>query len=207
MSVHEGYTAWAATYDTDRNLTRDLDQTITQQLLGATQYAAILELGCGTGKNTAFLSQLGAHVHALDLTAAMIAQAQTKVTASNVTWTVADFTQPWPCADGSVDLVVANLVLEHLADLPFIFAEAFRCLMAGGRFFVSELHPFKQYVGAKASFQRADSRIEIPAFVHHISEFLAAAAAAGLTLMRLDEWWHAEDEATPPRLVPFVFGK
>ena len=207
MSVHEAYTNWAATYDTDRNLTRDLDQTVTKQLLGDTKCAAILELGCGTGKNTAFLAQIGAHVHALDFTAAMIAQAQTKVTASNVTFTVADLTQPWPCADGSVDLVVANLVLEHLADLTWVFAEACRCLMAGGRFFVCELHPFKQYLGAKATFQRADSRIEIPAFVHHISEFLAAAAAAGLTLMRLDEWWHAEDAATPPRLVSFVFGK
>ncbi len=36
--------------------------------------------------------------------------------------------------------------------------------------------------------------IEIQAFVHHVSDFLAAAAFGGLSLEGLKEWWHADIE-------------
>src|SRR5262249_3311540 len=152
----------------------------------------ILELGCGTGKNTSFLAQIGRRVHALDFSEAMIRQAQAKAPGANVAFTVADLTAPWPRATEPVDLVVANLVLEHIADLDHIFAEAWRCLVDGGRFFVSELHPCKQYLGGQARFQQEAGQVAISAFTHHISAFLDAAAARGFTLASLKEWWHAE---------------
>ncbi len=210
MDIRAAYSAWATTYDTDRNLTRDLDAVVTHELLASLRSGTILEIGCGTGKNTAFLAQDGAHVLALDFSEGMLAQARTKLPAAlaaNVTFTVADLTRRWPCADGSVDLVVCNLVLEHIADLASVFGEAARCLRAGGTFFVCELHPFRQYGGSKAAFQRGDTRTEIPAFVHHLSAFLDAAAGAGLMLTRLREWWHPEDRQTPPRVVSFLFAK
>ena len=207
MGVREAYEQWAATYDSDRNLTRDLDQEITRRTLAGTRCASILELGCGTGKSTAFLVQLGAHVHALDFSDAMLAQARAKLPGADVTFTVADLTEPWPCADRSADLIVCNLVLEHIADLRFIFAEAFRCLEQGGRMFVSELHPFKQYLGGQAVFQREEGPVSILAHVHHISDFLDAAAHAGLRLAELREWWHADDRNAPPRIVSFLFQK
>ena len=211
MSVRAAYDNWAATYDTDRNLTRDLDQVVTRRILADRHAATILELGCGTGKNTVFLAQIAGRVVALDFTEGMIAQARIKLTeqgARNVQFSIADLTQPLPCAGDQVDLAVCNLVLEHIADLAPVFAEAYRVLADGGRFFVCELHPFKQYIGGKANFQRGDQQIEIPAFVHHISAFLRSAESAGFTLKRLDEWWHDDDPPTgTPRLVSFLFQK
>ena len=207
MSVRDAYNTWAASYDSDRNLTRDLDQQVTRATLGGLQPGAILELGCGTGKNTAFLAQMGVPVHALDFSEGMLQQARAKVPQAHVTFTVADLAALWPCANQAVDLVVCNLVLEHIADLAHIFAEAARCLRPSGHFFISELHPFKQYLGSKAVFQQDQETVTIPAFVHHISEFCAGAAAMGFTLSRLQEWWHSEDEQTPPRLVSFLFEK
>ncbi|HEX6290524.1 MAG TPA: class I SAM-dependent methyltransferase [Herpetosiphonaceae bacterium] len=205
MSVREAYNAWAATYDTDRNLTRDLDHQVMQETLADTRYSSILELGCGTGKNTALLAQIGARVQALDFSEGMISQARAKLPAPNVSYSVADLTRQWPCADRSVDLIVCNLVLEHIAELPFIFAEASRTLVAGGRFFICELHPFKQYQGSQANYQTGAEQVVIPAFVHHISDFLTAAESSGLTLKRLREWWHHEDQRAVPRLVSFMF--
>jgi malonyl-CoA O-methyltransferase len=205
MSIREAYNAWAATYDTDRNLTRDLDQMVTRNMLAHTRYSAILELGCGTGKNTALLAQLGGHVHALDFSEAMMTQAKAKLTADNVTFSVADLTRPWPCADQSVDLIVCNLVLEHIADLTGIFAEAARVLNEHGLCFICELHPCKQYQGAQATFRHQEAQIAIPAFVHHISDFLTAADQHGFTLTRLNEWWHDADQGSVPRLVSFLF--
>jgi ubiquinone/menaquinone biosynthesis C-methylase UbiE len=207
MSVQEAYSQWAATYDADRNLTRDLDGRVTRETLATWPGRSILEIGCGTGKNTTFLAQIGRHVHALDFTDEMIRQAQAKVTTGNVAFSIADLTKPWPRAAASADLVICNLVLEHIEGLPFIFAEAARCLLAGGRFFICELHPFRQYQGTKANFQRGDGRTEIDAFTHHISDYIEAANANGLSLLSLKEWWHEEDGGKPPRVVSFVFKK
>lgn len=207
MSIQDAYNDWAATYDTDRNLTRDLDQRVTRDTLAQGHYRAILELGCGTGKNTQLLAQLGERVLALDFSAGMIARAREKVRAAHVRFASADITQPWPCESGAFDLVVCNLVLEHVADLGLILGEAARVLEDGGQVLLCELHPFRQYEGKKAVFQRAGEQTEIPAFVHHLSDFLAAATQSGLTLVKLGEWWHAEDEGKPPRLVSLLLRK
>jgi malonyl-CoA O-methyltransferase len=80
-------------------------------------------------------------------------------------------------------------------------------LREGGSFFVSELHPFRQYAGTAANFQRGGEQVKIPAFVHHISDFMEASKASGLRLKSLQEWWHEKDENKPPRLVTFLFKK
>ena len=207
MKVQDAYTDWAATYDEDRNRTRDLDQQVTRSTLDGRRFASIVEIGCGTGKNTALLAQLGDRVRALDFSAGMLQRARQKVQAANVAFIEADLTQPWPVEDGSASLVVCNLVLEHIEDLHPIFAQAARVLVTNGLFFVCELHPFRQYQGTVANFQRAGGAVEIDAYVHHISDFLAAATASGFRLEQLGEWWHEEDGGKPPRLVSLLFAR
>lgn len=206
MEIQKAYSDWSATYDSDRNLTRDLDQTVTKTTLANLRVESILELGCGTGKNTALLAAIGTRVFALDFSSGMIEKAKAKLDSSNVTFEIADITRRWPCENQSFDLVVCNLVLEHVQDLSFIFSEACRVLIDAGQFFVCELHPFRQYQGTVARFER--TRItEISAFVHHLSDFTNAADVNGLTMMSIKEWWHEEDRDKPPRLVSFVFEK
>ncbi len=207
MSIQQAYDAWSASYDGDENITRDLDRRVMVQLLGQLRCQAVLEVGCGTGKNTPLLAMIGQRVTAVDFSPGMIAQAKAKITAPNVTFQVADITQPWPTANAAFDLITFNLILEHIADLPFVLAEASRSLAAGGQLFISELHPFKQYQGSQARFVRDETTTLIPAFTHHISDFLAAAAPGGLTLTALNEWWHEADEGKAPRLITFWFQK
>lgn len=207
MNIQQSYTEWSTTYDQDRNLTRDLDGAITREMLANLRCHSILEIGCGTGKNTTLLSQVGEQVLALDFSAGMLDQARRKLALDNVTFAVADITESWPCPNLSIDLISCNLVLEHVSDLSFIFAEGSRVLRGNGRFFVSELHPFRQYLGTQARFQRGQETNQIPAFVHHISDFIDAAAANHLKLSQLRECWHQEDENKPPRLVSFIFQK
>lgn len=164
MSIQKAYNEWSDTYDTDKNLTRDLDQSVTKEALINLHFDSILEIGCGTGKNTVFLAQVGARVHALDFSEGMIEKAREKVKPENVRFSVADLTQRWPCDDQSYDLIVCNLVLEHIEDLAFIFSESSRVLEANGQFLINELHPFRQYEGKKASFNTDEGLTEIPAF-------------------------------------------
>jgi len=76
-----------------------------------------------------------------------------------------------------------------------------------GWFFVCELHPFKQYQGKQATFRKGNRVTKIPAFVHHLSDYLEAAISNKLELLELKEWWHAEDQGETPRLVSFIFMK
>lgn len=205
MTIQDAYTDWSSTYDSDRNLTRDLDQRVAGQELGRLRCRSILELGCGTGKNTALLASIGEHVHALDFSPGMIEKARAKVTAPHVTFEIADITKQWPCKHQSCELIVCNLVLEHIEDLNFIFSEASRTLARGGHFFICELHPFRQYLGTQARFQRSDDTKHIAAFTHHITDFTIAALTNGLMLTEMKEWWHEEDEGKAPRLISFLF--
>src|SRR5712692_9637188 len=72
MDIHAAYSDWSATYDLDHNRTRDLDQQVTRDTLGNLSFKSILEIGCGTGKNTALLARIGGKVLALDFSEAMI---------------------------------------------------------------------------------------------------------------------------------------
>jgi malonyl-CoA O-methyltransferase len=210
MNIRDAYDAWAAAYDTDHNLTRDLDAVVTREVLAGSAGAKMLEIGCGTGKNTAWLAGIARCMLALDFSAGMLRQAQARlrtVGASNVALALADLAHPWPCASEWADLVVSNLVLEHIEDLAPVFAEARRVLVAQGRLFICELHPFRQYEGKRAVFERDEARVEIPAYVHHVSDFLDAAEREGFALHSLVEWRHDEDRNELPRLVSFLFAK
>ena len=206
-NIQNAYDNWSATYDSDENRTRDLDQFVTEKTLADLRYKSILEIGCGTGKNTRLLSEIGERVQAIDFSEGMISLGKKKLKLNNVTFSIADITHPWQCDNASVDLVVCNLVLEHIEDLSLIFSEAFRVLVPGGHFFVSELHPFRQYQGTQANFQTTQGTTEIQAFVHHISDFLNAAKSSGFRLEAFKEWWHEIDQNKPPRLVSFIFKK
>ena len=209
-SVREAYSRWSARYDHDSNRTRDLDRHVTHQLLSQRRFGRILELGCGTGKNTALLATIGDQVVALDFSDGMLERARAKVDAGHVVFAQADLTEPWPATATALqaDLVVGNLVLEHIARLAPVFAQAAQNLRPGGKLLICELHPFRQYQGTQARFTDATGNpVLIPAHVHHVSEYLEAAQAAGLVLQQLNEWWHDDDAGLPPRLLSLVFSR
>ena len=208
MGIQNAYDEWSDTYDTDENLTRDLDQQVTREALKNQQFDSVLEIGCGTGKNTRFLIDVGVAVHALDFSKGMIAKAREKVKVGNVRFSMADLTQTWPCDDEAYDLIVCNLVLEHIEDLSSIFSESYRVLVEGGKFLINELHPFRQYEGRKARFEKDAQTIQVDAFVHHVSDFVHAASTHGFSLSELNEHWHERDlSSKPPRLISFLFEK
>lgn len=120
MSVQAAYDNWSTTYDTDENLTRDLDQIITKETLMGNRCKSIVEIGCGTGKNTLLLSQIAQTVYAVDFSPSMIEKAKEKVNSVNVIFITADITKQWICSNESADLITCNLVLEHIEDCGFV---------------------------------------------------------------------------------------
>jgi ubiquinone/menaquinone biosynthesis C-methylase UbiE len=205
MNIQSAYNEWSDSYDHDENRTRDLDLDVVRSHFEGQHFDSILEIGCGTGKNTSFFAQIAKSIQAVDFSEGMIARAREKVQAENVRFSLMDITQPWKFKDESFDLIVCDLVLEHIQDLVPVFSEAARTLRPGGYFFIDELHPFRQYEGTKARFYRADEKVEGDAFIHHISDFLKAGEPSRLSLVRLEEYWHKTDENRPPRILSLYF--
>ncbi|MDX2117979.1 MAG: class I SAM-dependent methyltransferase [Planctomycetota bacterium] len=202
--IDNAYDRWAASYDADFNRTRDLDGAVMRDTFAGQRFDAILELGCGTGKNTLLLESCCTRLVGVDFSDQMLALAREKVRSPHVSFVHGDITKPLAAPDASFELVTCNLVLEHVEHLGPIFAEACRVLRPGGTLFVSELHPFRQYGGTRANFSRDGASIQIGAFIHHVSDYAAAALAAGLRIEALGERWHADDGPTQPRLLTLL---
>lgn len=206
MSIEKAYNQWSSQYDTNKNRTRDMDKKVTRHVLTDLEFNSVLELGCGTGKNTEWLQSRASNILAVDFSEEMLNIAKSKISYSKVIFQKADITKIWDWTVEKYDLITCNLILEHIKDLEFIFNQAFSKLESGGYFFISELHPFKQYNGTKARFESGDGLIELETFTHHISEYLNAAHAASFQLKKLNEWFD-EDRNTPPRLLNLLFLK
>lgn len=207
MTIEKAYNVWADQYDTNKNKTRDMDQKATVQTLEKYDFENVIELGCGTGKNTSYLVQRAKKVLALDFSQEMLNIAKAKITDPRVNFQKTDITKYWKVSDSFADLITSSLILEHIEDLDFIFNQAFIKLKLKGLFFISELHPFKQYLGTKARYEDEDGIKELTTFTHHISDFLDSAKNNNFKLLELKEWFDIETETKVPRLISFVFQK
>lgn len=207
-AIARDYDRWSAHYDDDLNATRDLDATVLRSAPLRLAGHDVLEIGCGTGKNTVWLASAARHLTAMDFSSGMLECARRRVVAANVTFIRHDIRDPWPVADRAVDVVVGNLVLEHVDDLAAIFAESARVLRVGGQLFLCELHPFKQLHGSQARFADpvTGDTVHVQAFQHTVSEYVNTALAAGFALRELGEWPDADGGAgAPPRLLSVLF--
>lgn len=205
--VSAAYNRWAASYDDDRNATRDLDALVVRRAPLSLHDRDVLELGSGTGKNTEYLAAHARSVLAMDVSQAMIARAHQRIPTSNVRFLLHDVRDPWPVGPDSVDIVVANLILEHVHDLAPVFFEAARVLRRGGQFFFCELHPYRQLGGGQAHFLDAvtGETVRVTAHIHTASEYVNGAIEAGFSVKSLGEW--VEDGApadAPPRLISLL---
>jgi len=98
-----------------------------------------------------------------------------------------------------------SLVLEHVEDLKHVFREAFAHVLPGGRLYVCELHPFKQYTGSKARFESGGETNVLDCYLHHITDYTDVASESGFSIERIDEWFDGDDRTQIPRLISFLF--
>ena len=207
MSIEKAYNIWASQYDSNLNLTRDLDKKCTIETLKNLDFKNVLELGCGTGKNTEWLLNKAERIIGLDFSQEMLHKAKAKIFDKRVIFKKADLTKDWEIENNFVDLITASLTLEHIENLGHIFSQANLKLKKNGLFFISELHPFKQYSGSKASYEKENGIKELEVYIHDISEYIDTAKNNGFQLIELKEWFDESSENEIPRLISFVFKK
>ncbi len=207
MSISKAYNAWANQYDSNQNKTRDLDKIATKNTLSNYTFNRVLELGCGTGKNTTWLVGTATEIIGIDFSKEMLEKAKTKITDKKVRFIQGDLKEKWQVSDNYFNLITCSLTLEHIQDLETIFKQAVQKLKKEGLFFICELHPFKQYTGSKARFETKNGTQTLEVYTHHITKYLQCAKRNNLKLMELNEWFDSNNKNEIPRLVSFVFKK
>lgn len=204
MNVQKAYNIWASQYDTNNNKTRDLEAIALREILSAIPYDTVLEVGCGTGKNTVFLMEKAKQVTAIDLSNKMLAKAKGKIKANHVEFLQTDIKNEWTFTDQLYDLISCSLVLEHIQNLDFIFKEMSKKLKRNGYVYIGELHPFKQYAGTKARFDTDEGQQVAECFNHHISEFIQAAKKYQLLPVDVREYFDNNDTNEIPRILSIL---
>jgi ubiquinone/menaquinone biosynthesis C-methylase UbiE len=207
MDNQQAYNKWSQTYDTVENKTRDLEAKALRESLINDAPLDILEIGCGTGKNTEWLLTKAKHLVGADFSAEMLEKAREKITAENVEFQQMDLREEWRFAEDSFDLITCSLALEHIEKIDFVFAEARKVLRQAGQFYIGELHPFKQYNGTKAHFETGSGVFELECFVHHVSEFFDVAKRNNFEIVELKEWFDDDDKTQIPRLLTIICKK
>ena len=207
MNIRSAYNTWANNYDEDKNLTRDLDAEIVRKEFSNQKFDFILEVGCGTGKNTIIFESISNNLTAIDFSEGMISEAKKKVISENVSFKIRDITKDWNLEENKFDLITFNLILEHIENLTFIFEQTHKHLNSKGIVFINELHPFRQYDGKKAVYEENGEIKEIDAFIHNISDFINLANENRLRLLKLNEYWHEQDQNKLPRIISLLFIK
>ncbi len=205
IQINQAYDSWSDQYDTNTNNTRDLEAVAIRTCLHNRSFSHILEMGCGTGKNTAWLLQKTEKLTAVDFSELMMAKAKEKMTANHVTFVQADINQPWDFAQDRYDLIGFSLVLEHIEDLKKVFEKITRIISPNGLVYIGELHPCRQYKGSQAKFETPEGTQLLTCFTHHISDFITAADTHGFELVRLDEFFDDEAKSGLPRILTLLF--
>lgn len=186
LSVQEGYTEWAATYENVVQDTMDLRLLERLQAVPWTHLQQGADLACGTGRIGVWLRQRGVPaLDGVDLTTAMLEVARTKnVYRQLYQGDILDT----PLATESYDLTTAVLVDEHLPDVRPFYQEAARITRPNGYFVLVGYHPFFLMGGIPTHFNNtAGEPVTIQCYVHLLNDHVQAALAAGWTLQEMRE--------------------
>jgi len=150
------------------------------EMAGVVNVDEVLDVACGPGMVACEFARQAKHVTGLDITPAMIEQAQKRQLEQNLTnldWTVGEAV-PLPYEDNSFSLVITRYSFHHLLSPEKALAEMIRVCKPGGRVLVAD-------VAVEPEKSAAYDRLEIlrdPSHTHALTkdEFVQIFGNSGL---------------------------
>lgn len=165
--VADHFNRAAGSYDRAASLQKKVAAKVRRLLVEDSAPVWVLDLGCGTGHETALLQARypDALVVGLDLAMAMVRFAHLSGAQPASRWCNGDM-EKLPFASGSLDLIYSSLAIQW-CDLDCVLAEVNRVLRPGGHFVFSSLA-----AGTMNELDRAWQQVDQQA---HINRFAASA--------------------------------
>ncbi|KAI0889361.1 S-adenosyl-L-methionine-dependent methyltransferase [Annulohypoxylon maeteangense] len=214
LSTTEAYDRWAAVYDTDGNFLQALDtielKTLFPQflrLLKSPEPWRIVDLGCGTGRNTALLLTVPdiEEVIALDSSRGMLEVARSRLNEANDRISIPSrepagetpklhlqvfdmiMSPSPPKSAQQADGVVSTLVAEHVP-LPTFFSQVSQILRPGGLLLLTNMHAHMGGI-SQAGFVDAETgeKIRPISYAHTVADVVAEARRWGLEVMEMGD--------------------
>ena len=194
LAASEAYRLWAPTYERE-NVVTTLECALIEELSPSPRGLRLLDLGCGTGRRlvgTGAARAVGVEPCAEMLSAGRRAHAF----GPEVEFIAAD-ARAVPLPGGAFDLAWCRLMIGHLPECEQVYRELARVARPGAHVVVTDFHPAASEMGLRRTFRDGDEVVEVEHHVHTAGRQIAAAAAAGLTLVRTAEG------KVGPRVRPF----
>lgn len=112
----------------------ELEKQIMKKIAQPKQGEKALDLGCGTGIYSLWLSEQGVYVTGIDISSEMLKKAKSKAENKNqnIEFIKGDV-HSLPFPDQTFDLIISNIVLEFVDSPKKVISEGLRVLKPGGR--------------------------------------------------------------------------
>ncbi|KAI1198064.1 cyclopropane-fatty-acyl-phospholipid synthase [Nemania serpens] len=200
LPTNEAYDKWAKIYDSDGNFLQALDdielKTLFPRFVASITKPKpwrVVDLGCGTGRNTALLLSLPeTEVIALDASKGMLDVARTRLNVPNAACQgqinlrldvfdmLATSAPPPSVAPYTADAVISTLVVEHVP-LPAFFAHVSQLLRPGGVLLLTNMHSEMGGI-SQAGFvdTLTGEKIRPTSYAHTVEDVVIEARRCGL---------------------------
>ncbi|KAF2202783.1 S-adenosyl-L-methionine-dependent methyltransferase [Delitschia confertaspora ATCC 74209] len=217
LPTRETYNAWASVYDTDGNILQAIDdlslstllpEFLTQVLSSSSSSTLnILDLGCGTGRNTAKLltypwpTDKLVNVHGVDFSRKMLDIAERKLRGAKEQWSPSIHKLGLECTDAFNDdsgnevffpalqlhAIISTLVAEHIPLETYFRALAELLPREGSCALITNMH---QEMGqlSQAGFVTSEGvKIRGTSYVHSVEDMMEEAMRWGFEVLGVNE--------------------
>ncbi|MBF0545894.1 MAG: class I SAM-dependent methyltransferase [Candidatus Riflebacteria bacterium] len=190
VPTKDGYDLWSQIYDSEDNPLISLESENLPPLLESVSGLNILDVGCGTGRQSFRLSELGATVCGIDFSDGMLEKARRKPNAEKVKFVFHDFNQGLPFTSDLFDVVISCLVFDHVKDPLPLMKEMRRVCKPSGEIIISVMHPAMMLLGVQARFTHPGSGMQIrpESASNKISDYVMASQKSGLKIEFIGEY-------------------
>lgn len=192
LRPEQGYDRWAATYEANRTPVQVLEAQALERVLPDLENRTVLDLGCGRGRITRLALQRGArNTVGVDCSEAMLEAAAASIASPRAAWVQASVPDV-PLKTGTVDVVIAALVMGHVPNLDAALAEVNRVLTSRGMVLITDFHPFATARGWQRTFEDARNgcTYAIEQHLHLFADYIRCFQRLDIELEALEELCH-----------------
>lgn len=193
----------------EKNRDRKQLAKILLSMMGDVRGKRILDAGCGEGKETKILSEMGAEVIGIDISREMLKLAAKKCLGLDTVFLLGDI-EKIEITDNELDVVVSLFSILFKKDVSMVLKEFHRVLKKGGELYIAVPHPVrKMVIYTKNYFDSGKhwehhGKMRVFNYYRTMEEYINSLTAAGFQIKEIREpkpIKHSKDFVFPNYLI------